>query len=330
MDVSWQLYFFTLVAISPGFLVLVAFRFIYPSYRVSPFFKSNLVAFFIASIFTTVINGRLLIAVLSWIISDPASSKLIDSIPVSPEIFMRLLEPEKCFWFPWPLKGLMNDCTLFRNESKSAVILILNFHLRALFFAVVIFHVLALFALLVKKLTNQFDVYIENIANVALHPWAVLTKVNRKRKVLMADVLTSSGLYMGMVADWHPGENNSATAIVLSLVMKFDKKESDSEKYIFPRVSDVLIPMDKVENINFWKIDKNSRVFFEISKKSDFTYLMWWLLVANEHGLRKVYFRIVPNESLPDDFIKKSFIELAAWARSRNIPVNEMLEWADD
>lgn len=340
MDASWQFYLFTLFAISPSFLILVIFRFRNPSYRISPFFKSNAVAFLLATIFTSVVNGRLLLAFVAWALADTDPQKVGETLQVSKELLGQVLNPEKCFWLP--TTSLFSDCTLFRDAPKSIVSLVVNLHLRAVFFAFAPIAFIWMIAWLwqmctqkstcaVVKWVNRFA---EEIANLPLHPWAVLTKADTRTEVLIADVLTPSGLYMGMVSDWHPDESNSAEAIVLTNVLKFErtvveeggKKVLRANKYLFPHSGDVLIPIEKVENSHFWRLDKSARIVCDLWSTEDFAYLKWWLLIAYEHDLEKIYFKIILHDRWTVEDLKRKFNDLKVWAQNKGISLNKILE----
>lgn len=125
------------------------------------------------------------------------------------------------------------------------------------------------------------------------HPWAHLTKTNRKREILMVDILTTEGsLYSGAFTTWVPSEE-SISEITMEYGIRFYPKEEPrldlaTQKFIAkPRKKaliknngELIISRERIETVHFWEIRKKSRVTVSVTQPQDIESVKWFLLLA--------------------------------------------------
>lgn len=141
--------------------------------------------------------------------------------------------------------------------------------------------------------------------DVIYHPWAILTRTNRKREILMVDILTTEGsLYSGALSTWVQTEH-TFSEIAMEYVLRYypDKVTKDSANSMPPPPSpssissppskksqrkisfvrnngEFVISKDRIETIHFWEIRKGFEVGVPIKSENDLERLKWFLVLA--------------------------------------------------
>lgn len=126
------------------------------------------------------------------------------------------------------------------------------------------------------------------------HPWALLTLNNRKKELLMVDVLTEEGsFYSGTMSTWVP-DGDSYSEISMTNCLRFlplsnnDQNSSDTKTNekpyrsmrFFKNNGELILSKNRIETIHFWKIVFDSKFAVPVKNENDLERVKWYLVLA--------------------------------------------------
>lgn len=171
--------------------------------------------------------------------------------------------------------------------------------------------------------------WIEDIRHAFYHPWAIITSTNRRREILMVDVLTLEGsMYSGMLTTWVPdGDGISAISMEYALRYSEDKAtqqtaengapKSNRKKELVKNHGEMVIPASQVVTYHFWEIRRFSPFTVIVKKAADIEVVKWYVLLAFVHqGFIK---KIRVQFGVKDDEIGVLAGRLDEWMYDNNI-----------
>lgn len=154
--------------------------------------------------------------------------------------------------------------------------------------------------LLPQKLWTKFQYNVGRfVSDTVLNYMAKLTIFEEEKEVLIIDILdTQDSLYSGIFVDYHT-DKGELKGVSLAKVIRFSFKSEAARKeektqiettsfngkanqpYILPKLGEMYIPNDKIQNLHFWKIQKDHVYMRKVERPFDEAMVAWYLLLQN-------------------------------------------------
>lgn len=167
------------------------------------------------------------------------------------------------------------------------------------------------------------------------HPWAILTRTNRRREILMADVLTAEGsLYSGALSSWVQTDH-TVSEVALEYAIRYypenssanGQKDTGTEQKKTRKSSfiknngEMVIPRERIETLHFWEIRRGFEVAVKIGSDNDLEKLKWFLVLAFVYP--KFFARISILVEVPNEKWLKIRSDLGKWLENNRIKFNK-------
>lgn len=348
MNISWSALLLVLVFITPAYLMLSLFKVqLFPKIRtIGP---SDTTLFLVCSALSILFNFKILNEMAFYLISQvnyveiptwevsllrqlvtplPEAYKLTSFFYSNSEhnlfifilelhlraitigvIFIAILEGISAFLEMW-------EYLPYRDDSKSKCKLVRSFFDNAL--PRKVRPDISKF-LSEKRSSLWFINKLNDIRASFYHPWSIITATNKRREILMVDILTTDdNLYSGKLSTWVPN-NNEISAISIDYVIKYSPKNNskDREKYLIKNHGELVIPASQIKTYHFWEIRKQYVFNITIKAKSDLEVLKWALLLVFVHD---GFIKTVTAQFNSETVNKPMFVEI----------INNLNNWMND
>lgn len=173
----------------------------------------------------------------------------------------------------------------------------------------------------------------ERIHQAFSHPWEPITSSNRKRDLLMVDVLTQEGsLYSGKLGSWLPRGDELQAITITNTLRYYPMPESSGEvasgergRVIIPNRGELALPAADMRTVHLWRIIRGRTFKVSVKKLAHLEVVKWVLLLADQYP--DFFSKIELLMALTAQEEYQYFLDdLAAWIEERSLEVSDKIE----